>query len=374
METRGVDASETYYEVPHWMHLSFVNYDRENHPHKDEGQSTSGITNTSQLWLDSVEILANGMLRPRKDSRVILPSTQNSPNMKSKTLPSSFSALGNAAATPGKPASSTHERQLVSSRNFRDILEACRPRLTGFNMPSPLTSILLLHQLVSDKEKFSDSKSFVKRYVETKSVKLKEWGTVDFSELGARSLPRSSRGDGSSYQRMSSGDTGRSPENESGSAASSFASHMSNMLSKSYDRILWGQLDSPVSPRHSIQIQRSPSLEFANIQNLDSDTAVSGDSSSVDTENSSSRISVGKASLSGVESDFDADASRSAKRECRVADLRRVMAARDARFFAPSPTKFDVVGEIAMPRDLSNVTDAALASTPKSGGLLSQNL
>lgn len=29
VESRGVDASETYYEIPHWMHLSFVSYEGE---------------------------------------------------------------------------------------------------------------------------------------------------------------------------------------------------------------------------------------------------------------------------------------------------------------------------------------------------------
>lgn len=29
VETRGVDANEAYFEIPHWMHLSFVSYDND---------------------------------------------------------------------------------------------------------------------------------------------------------------------------------------------------------------------------------------------------------------------------------------------------------------------------------------------------------
>ncbi len=29
VETRGVDANEAYYEIPHWMHLSFVSYEND---------------------------------------------------------------------------------------------------------------------------------------------------------------------------------------------------------------------------------------------------------------------------------------------------------------------------------------------------------
>jgi hypothetical protein len=357
------------------MHLSFINYDREESHHNEEAKrQASGVNNLSQLWLDSFEVAANGVLRPRKDTS--LPHDPHSPTMKPKSPTSTFSALGNAAATPGK-AKSTRERQLISGRNFRDILEATAPRISGINMPSALSSLLRLKQVVEDVEKAKLSGiEWTGGKALEKHVPLREWGTVDFQEFGVRPLHKSNRHEGGNVCKLSIDLNDKSEGSESGSASSSFASQISSMFGMSYDRVLWGQLDSPVSAKKALQIQRSPSLEFEKLDDshyVDSDTALSEDSMSVSTDNGS-RISGGQGEDAAWTGDHDTNESRQTKREKHAENLKRIMAARDAKFFAPLPLKVDPTGDVSLVRpDTTVSSDSDLATTPKTG-ILSQNL
>ena len=95
-------------------------------------------------WLDSYELGPNGFAVPRfRHIDDITDSGKKAPS----SPKSSFSAVGNQAATPGK-AKVVQERgqarQLITGRNFRDILEAARPRALGSSIPSALESILKL--------------------------------------------------------------------------------------------------------------------------------------------------------------------------------------------------------------------------------------
>jgi hypothetical protein len=371
------------------MHLSFINYDRdENHHNGEAKRQASGVNNLSQLWLDSFEVAANGVLRPRKDTSFT--HDPHSPSMNPKSPTSTFSALGNAAATPGK-AKSTRERQLISGRNFRDILEATAPRISGINMPSALSSLLRLKQVVEDAEKAKLSgMEWTSNKALEKHVPLREWGTVDFQEFGVKPIHKSNRHEGGNIRKLSIDLNDKSEGSESGSASSSFVSQISSM----FDRVLWGQLDSPVNTKKALQIQRSPSLEFEKLDdshNVDSDAALSEDSMSVSTDNGS-RISEGQGEgdvwTGGNDTnagDNDTNASRQKKREKQAENLKRIMAARDAKFFAPVPMKVDPTGDVSLVRPdtitqhivggnptLAN-QKSDLASTPKTG-ILSQNL
>ena len=88
-----------------------------------------------------------------------------------------FSADGNAAATPVQKVPVNKERQLIAGRNFDDILEACRPRRTGI-FPSPLRALIstYLPKICDDDETVGSD------------TLLKEWDCSERREIpGAKS-------------------------------------------------------------------------------------------------------------------------------------------------------------------------------------------
>ena len=281
-----------------------------------------------EFWLDSYEVRSNGFLRPRIDPDAL--GTDDSPAIKAK----SFSAIGNAAATPGK-AKAIQERQLISGRDFRDILEACRPRVSGMTISSSLASLLQISQ---------------KDVASKPIIPLHEWGTVDIVEFAMQAKPKSVKSDSPSTHRSprygalldkSEGDS------ETGSA-SSYASHVSSALGIGYDRILWDQF-STYSPgagaKKTVQLQRSLSLDFdegrTTFPSTDSDAGFSEDSLSLATSNASRSSATGRNSNGGegdTESVTDNDgASDSFLSESgkRMQNLRRLMEAHDAKACAP---------------------------------------
>lgn len=271
VETEGVDASETYYEVPHWMHLSFVEYDRpeEKRVYLSGLEDKAAPVQTSS-WFDSYDIGANGFLRPHLYQQDATPT-----NNELERIPSvsSFSAAGNKAATPGK-AKVVQEhgqaRQLISGRNFRDILEACRPRMLGASLPTPLQSLLSLKLYameLNEAKKMGSHFPSIKRFVDV-SIRLREWGTVDFSELPSQPVSKASRGNSpspsgpfffSAQNRIGS----KGDRNDEVSDASSYSSTPgSSKFGTSYDRLFWDSYESPKTPIRAFQIQRSASLDL----------------------------------------------------------------------------------------------------------------
>jgi hypothetical protein len=125
---------------------------------------------------------------------------------------------------------------------------------------------------------------------------------------------------------------------------------VSSMLSMSYDRVLWDHCDSPSTIRKSIKIQRSPSMEFDQLHislPLDSDTAFSEDSISLDLEgiDTASRSSTGRASVGAGEAEWtgdnDTNESRVSKREKHGENLRRMMEAHDTKSCALLSSQVD---------------------------------
>ena len=365
-----MDTNETYYEVPHWMHLSFVNYDREE-KQKDGHSKPENSSNTASNLLDPYEIGPNGFIRPKIDPD----SLSNVKEIKS------FSALGNMAATPGI-AKLKHERQLISDRDFRDILEACKPRISGTRMPSALASLLILHQLAVDTEKARSTgvKLKAKKQPRAKDLPLREWGTVDFGEsYTVQPKYKSNRSSSPSVRRVSPEFLEKSEGCESvgsNSNSSGFASHVSSMFSNSYDRVLWDNYESPSTVKNVVQIQRSNSIDFNQLSTslpvpVDSDTALSEESMSLCTD-TASRSSGGKGS-SGMEGEWagdnDTTASRQSKSEKHAETLRRMMEAHDITSCGILSSQVDGAEETNLVRPGSTHPSDPELNTSKSGSL-----
>jgi hypothetical protein len=352
------------------MHLSFISYDREaeNQDHHAKLQDESN-ENRKKIgnWLDSYEVTANGFLRPRIDPDAL--GTDDSPQVKT----SSFSAIGNAAATPGK-AKAAQERQLISGREFRDILEACRPRISGITISSSLASILKLQQTDSTKKANSEI-SISNRPSADKIMPLREWGTVDFSEFVMQPKAKSIRSESPSSRRSilleslqdkSDGDSC----SDSGSFVS-HVSHISSVLGMGYDRVLWDQfsMSSSVGAKQ-VQLQRSLSFDFrrmaSSLKRRDSNAALTGDSVSY----SSSNASLGKLSSGGeAESIVGDDTSSSilSGQEKHIDSLRKLMDAHDANICARFGSQDDQVREINIIPSRQNELELSVSS--KGGGV-----
>jgi len=283
VEIEDVDSQEQYYEVPHWMHLSFVSYESdesvfidhlfEAEEHKEDRKLQGNFA--------GLEIAANGFLLPRSSDA----SNNDEVSVSSPLLGSmSFSARGNAAASPlrrksPKPEMS-RERQLIAGRDFRDILDACRPRNAGA-IPSALVAILEM-QVTPKGGVLTDDDCDSTGHTSTGSrTGLQEWGALEFDDLIKSGSPvrkevRSSSM-GHEYDRLSPSLLGRSPPRgayahhggcspDDSSHASSIASQISSsVLGLSYDRPYLAHKGSPSFGE--VQLQRSPSLEIEILAN-----------------------------------------------------------------------------------------------------------
>ena len=346
-ETQGVDTSEAYYEVPHWMHLSFISYDREenqfgSHIHQDDMVSPL----VKQEGLGTFELGPNGFLRPKGDAKGGLQT--GSPRSDPKT-PSSFSALGNRAATPGRPKAQ-QERKLISGRDFRDILEACRPRVSGMKLPSALASILKQHEFEWRHDEMREA--VVDPQHETLSgsdadIPLREWGTVHFTKFPFRSRLKTNP-DNTASQR-SSDHHAKIEDSENASNASSLISHVSSVFGMSYDRAIWDHYDSVIPPTSSLQIQRSPSLEF---DKLRSGLVTEGDSGPNDDVLLFGQICAGSGGRSfGIKASVEhtvneATSTYPTRLEKHVDKLQALMDAHDDHVWAPISAKLALVGDI----------------------------
>mmetsp|Transcript_8359 Transcript_8359/g.17809 ORF Transcript_8359/g.17809 Transcript_8359/m.17809 type:complete len:2336 (+) Transcript_8359:221-7228(+) len=127
-EIQGFDDWKTYFEVPHWMNLSFVRYDSTEEPmlykdqhlnieEKQEAQNDS--EDIAHLWNAS-----NGF-------------------MSRKTASINYSTKAEVTHAGSEGSQYKH---LISDRKFEDILQACRPRSRGeygSGLPTPLSSLLI---------------------------------------------------------------------------------------------------------------------------------------------------------------------------------------------------------------------------------------
>jgi Vacuolar membrane-associated protein Iml1 len=273
VESEGVDSSETYFEVPHWMHLSFVDYKSDtNVPTETRVNEIDDIddeTNPSPL-----DIGPNGFLRHRFVDKL---STRARPKIANPLdhHPTAFSVAGNLAASPAhnKRTKGDQERQLISGRDFGDILEACRPRHTG-TLPSPLKALLEMYSA-------GGCNRISQVSISENNDSLKEWGTLDISDDPKDNSFLISQRLTLAQDRPSPLFMSRSPpmvdELErldslgKASQGSSYNSQISSgRLGVSYDRPFLAHQTSPTLT--GIQMQRAPSLEWETDE--DSDTGV----------------------------------------------------------------------------------------------------
>jgi hypothetical protein len=368
VETQGVDTSETYYEVPHWMHLSFISYDREenqlgDHIHQDDMVSPV----VKQEGLGTFELGPNGFLIPKGEAKPGLLS--GSPRLDPKS-PSSFSALGNRAATPGR-AKAQQERKLISGRDFRDILEACRPRVSGMTLPSALASILKQNdfELRKDESRESILDKHEGLIESDTDLPLREWGTVHFTSFPFRSRTKIHPESPASRRSLSVVHHDKTEESENASNASSFMSQVSSVFGMSYDRVIWDHYDSPLAPMSSFKIQRSPSLEFDKVrptlmsegESRATDDAVwPGSDSASSGRASGSRRNPGMAHI-----EHDATSSHHSRADRHTEKLRALMDAHDEHVWAPMSAKLSGMGDnnVIRPESIQHVeSEVTLAS------------
>lgn len=261
---------EPDYEVPHWMHLSFVSYESDQAVFVDnlfeKGQVSDG--NHFSEDNDGMEILPNGFLLPRRQERAKVEDTPLSPGRGSVQF-------GISAASGLSPTRKTkivsQERQLIAGRDFNDILEACRPR-DGTKLPSALTAILEIEGEMRDDE---PSKK--------RSDQIEEWGAVEFTSLKASLKPSQSPSPSlvltpstsvaQSPQRRDSLDISIKASPGASSHSSSFASQLSGIVLGVSNEIK--EVDCDVS---GLKLQRTPSLEFDGLDDDGSDAVLTNDS------------------------------------------------------------------------------------------------
>lgn len=246
------DDWKTYFEIPHWMHLSYVSYDRsaEGLPHQENATS---VSKTSSHHSHSIPVNANGFMMRETGpadpvvalSEPLLPKTDSSGTLQ----------------FVGKTHAQKQQRHLISGREFEDILEACRPRNRGDTVPSSLISLLQktprlnrssskvrMHKSQQSKtrqpavESGARNPSGMKTSESAASMHLQEWGAVNFDEVRGvtRSIgpPRIAschkilEHDGSVSPGTPNQDQTGSGSDKS-SPSSSFTSHYSVLLGRS---------------------------------------------------------------------------------------------------------------------------------------------
>lgn len=307
------------------MHLSFVIYDRP----EEKRVYLSGLENkTTRVqtghWLDAFDIGANGFLRPQE----VEESTLDSQLLHSK-MPntSSFSAAGNMAATPGKAKVVQEQgqaRQLISGRKFTDILEACRPRMLGATLPSPLQSLLTLRDVASTNQAVNGSDT-KKPSIEKNDYRLREWGTIDFNDVSLHSRLKASIGNSPGIRRairnqsIINSDRSFSSSYDEGSSSSSVGS--SSFMSghgTSFDRVFWDYYESPSAPARAFQMQRSASIEY---DELGKNFVIDGGPGTID-DSSTMSDNISKGSLAG---DSEAHLPVKSKIDSHADQLKKIM-------------------------------------------------
>ena len=313
VESRGVDTSETYYEIPHWMHLAFVSYEGEmdaigqptDHPSEDVPLSKK--FSAADV---SVPVAANGFILPREESFDSLYSrVKVDPNS-----PTSFSVNGIAASSPEKLKPVSQERALNEGRDFLDILEACRPRNSG-SIPSALQAILKMYRRSEKIDRhLSEALNEDEEEGDTDELKpLREWSSLDLD------LDEPYKG---LRQRSGSFGNEKHSERSDSSALSSPSSSYTSLVGVSFDRHLLGRSKGS-APLGGIHLQKSLSL-------LPSAPGTNEDTETVKSDGSWSTMGGDPAT------DDELASVKGARKErnVRANRLRKIMANHDSNYFA----------------------------------------
>lgn len=188
-ETKGFDDWKTYFEIPHWMHLSYVSYDKSQ---SLPSCASERVQTPQKKTYPQMQLRANGFIARQGNicSSLNLSCSQVPPNLAKDS-----------------------QNNLIAEREFEDILEACRPRnrresISG--LPSPLIS--MIKQIMRDKprdlrkQKMDESEfnfginsqysasatstiGFDSLQDDANPPKSEEWGSVNFDSISSVHIP-----------------------------------------------------------------------------------------------------------------------------------------------------------------------------------------
>jgi len=255
-ETPEFDDWKGYFEIPHWMHLSFLSYDNEVIPNNTTSAAPGVSMNMISPLVQPPAVAANGGTCFPNGFVVRVPA-----EVVTNETPRQPTASGLEAEAPtGKSHSQRQQRHLISSRNFEDILEACRPRNRGDTLsafPSAL-ALLVPNNAASTAEDdgaqikseaaddaapnvVSDERGVpspqIDAYKSSDLEPVSEWGAINFETAGGESLAHIAEGSSSIspagvtiMEEYVHRDKTRAGSDKSSSPSSSFSSHHSSMF------------------------------------------------------------------------------------------------------------------------------------------------
>lgn len=281
----GVDSSESYFEVPHWMHLSFVSYESDAGLPTDEKASNGDTLGSALLAHSRIEVGPNGFIR-RHWARGVESNEKLSPH-----------ATTTSIASPARRIAMAKERQLIEGRDFSDILRASRPRFSA-SLPAPFRLLLKNQGREESTTIKSRDESVVTSHSGGKSSNIHEWNSMESDDASEESIHIRGRGlslghdprDGTSPIVMP-----KSPprvdmlDSLSAGSPSSYATQASGgALASSPGRQQEFLVRPHLSPKLTgMQLQRARSLEIETDErdesvSMESDTALSGPSFGAD--------------------------------------------------------------------------------------------
>jgi len=188
-EIQGFDDWKTYFEVPHWMNLSFTDYDKEEEPMLYKEQFTDDDIFADAMSASAVQRendtpwhASNGFLKRHSPDSFVAP----------ETMP-----------VPSNPMRQQY-RHLISGRGFEDILQACRPRNRGeygSGLPVALTTLLKKARPNSDSDMHTQKSTFDRdsqqlvpfgdmgpTTPQRTRARYLEWGAVNFDDYTRKLL------------------------------------------------------------------------------------------------------------------------------------------------------------------------------------------
>lgn len=272
----GVDTAEQYFEVPHWMHLSFVSYESDTQlpvETKSSAQQDGGAS--SPMPQNNIKIGPDGFIlrHPTED----LPGSMAS-------SPAGIRPYGAHSPTRQQRLEMRQDRQLIAGRDFGDILRATRPRYSA-SLPRPFRT-LLQSQGKCDQAHHAREESGAPNQT-TGKHNIKEWNSMESDDASDGSIHIRSRGVSLGQDPRDAASpvlVAKSPprvdvlEFMGSSPSSSYTTQLSGgLLGSSLEKQHEFLYRSPHSPKLvGMQLQRTRSLEWGTEAN-DALDAAEGD-------------------------------------------------------------------------------------------------
>ena len=280
----GVDSSESYFEVPHWMHLSFVSYESDTRlPMEKKLNDEEGLENIN-IPRSRIEIGPNGFIRRHWLDGVFKVSTSSEGQFSPRRTATAPGTTTSVASPVKQRLEMPRERQLIAGRDFSDILRASRPRFSA-SLPNAFKMLLNVQGREQSSQNNSYDQSVATNLSVSKSAHIREWNSMESDDGSDGSIHIRGRGvslgtdprDGTSPVLLP-----KSPPRvdvldmlDRGSPPSSFNTHLTGALGSSMER-KFEFMPRSMSPKMSgMQLQRARSLELEIEENEESETVES---------------------------------------------------------------------------------------------------